>query len=213
MPQPISRRRVVVSTAFSALLGIAGCVGSSPTPAPLAESLPECPVQGSTSPFPPEMMDRRSPFHTLMVRFSGLIQGGALEPLWCGGLPSSEVYRLLWMPSFEPAAIVEVVPGTDRWSVAVVEFADPLQQRLSQVVRRRTESAPKELGDRLLEGLRTADFWNAKPWDTELSHDGTMIVLEGRRNGKYGFVLRHNPGADPLSPAARTIAQMGSLPM
>ncbi len=133
-------------------------------------------------------------------------------PLWCGA--TTEAYRFLWLPSYRPAMIVELTRRGNDWQVIRIAFKDPRKNSSSQQanplsVNERVESAATEESVApFLQTLNDASFWVGSAYLSSKKEDGHRWVIEGRRDGLYRVVTRHEASDQQFENAARVLVKL-----
>lgn len=104
-----------------------------------------------------------------------------------------EVYRLLYLPPFDPALVVRVVRSDPGATVTVGAFPD----RTSDASPSVTEFIIGSSAWHCLQLLRESDFWTTVENDPTpagiLVLDASRWILEGRRDGRYKAIQRTPP--------------------
>ena len=150
--------------------------------------------------FPANSLDPRPDLHTFLDRWyvSHLL---AMEekPLSPPAAEEPDVYRLLFLPTFNPPAVVRLTDAEGVWQ-AVFKRSDGLGGYAPG--RLASESArplpPKQAAEfgRLLE---RAGFWEMPSSEDSAGLDGSQAVLEGVCASRYHVVDRWSPHGTPYA--------------
>jgi hypothetical protein len=102
----------------------------------------------------------------------------------------------------------------DDWLVNRVEYVDP--RRGSRYAKSSSQACElsKEQGTRLVRGLVVAGFWMLRDEKPANAEDGTIWIVEARRDNGYHVVLRHSAGipAEFRNAAEAILQACGSAP-
>ncbi len=112
-------------------------------------------------------------------------------PLFCGASPDSEVYRFLWLRTFdEPVAVRVYRRGRDHGLEAVILDGrggyEPgnIKKRIAKVLSQAE-------WQRVVRELDRVRFWQMRTTtDDMIGIDGTEWIMEGRRAGRYHVASR-----------------------
>lgn len=162
--------------------------------------------------FPVNSLDPRPDLREFLVRWyvSHLL---AMEekPLSSPATDQPDVYRLLFLPTFRPPAVVRLPIDSGAWH-AVYKRSDGRggyeSGRLVSETRRTL--SPKQAAEfsRLLE---QAGFWEMPSSEDSAGCDGSRAVLEGVRSGRYHVVDRWSPHGTPYARLVEFLLDQGSV--
>lgn len=217
---PNTRRRIMLVVVWTVGLTLSGCSAAPETGQPSGRKVvQECPVASDGgSQFPASSIHPGANDDSIRRWFSSYLTAAALQPVWCGNA-DTEVYRLLYLPSSQPAVVIELRQDAadwlnrPRWRLRTFRFEDPhTSSRVdsSKVVDTQAFSiAAADTADFFGE-LMDADFWKAEYWASAGSDDGIAMLLEGRKSGIYRPITRLN--IDPkIFGTARSMMAMAKI--
>jgi hypothetical protein len=126
-------------------------------------------------------------------RFLGAIQAPSLSCV----SDIRDAYRLLWLPSYRPAVVIQVIRKGYTWHMSGTIFGDPRGgTRLTEIVRR----LETDVSDAQIQGFRSllkdAKVWSAPSWQESTVQDGAICVVEIKVGTGYRVLTRSNP-SDP----------------
>ncbi|MEQ1606961.1 MAG: hypothetical protein ABL999_19015 [Pyrinomonadaceae bacterium] len=105
----------------------------------------------------------------------------------------SEVYRFLWLRTFDHPMAIRIVRSSDVVTLTVVEMTGAGGYEPGSILLKKTKIIEGDHWCVFQKKLETADYWNLGA-DKRLSgNDGAQWVLEGVRAGRYHMVDRWSP--------------------
>ncbi|HET8650062.1 MAG TPA: hypothetical protein VFL95_08480 [Gemmatimonadales bacterium] len=117
---------------------------------------------------------------------------------------SVESYRITYLPTFAPGITERATQHGDSLTLVSIRLSgmggfDPghIKQRQVRILTRAEWASLKQ-------ALDSAQFWSMPTCDDGIGLDGTYVVVEGVRNGRYHVVVRWSP-AGPKYAAFRAI--------
>lgn len=192
-------RRLALLGLLIAALQWSCSAGTTPEPRLGAKAEIICPPQDSDDYYHPHgsvvanNLDGVDNF--LRESFARYLRNADVAALWCG--PIDEGYRVLWLPAYRPAAIVELTKRGNDWRLVRVDFRDPrvvahdssanpfLVSNRSQSIITKPEAAL------FLRALDKSSFWSIPGYLDSRQEDGHRWLIEGRKDGLYRVVTRH----------------------
>jgi len=128
------------------------------------------------------------------------------EPsLSCGQRDGEEVYRFLWLPSFQHPLAVRITHTGDGATLDVTELTGAGGYDPGIVGRHEERKLTNAEWESLQAALGAIDFWTMPtkpPPDPTVAHfDGAQWILEGHRAGSYHVVDRWSPEKSPYANA------------
>ncbi len=110
--------------------------------------------------------------------------------------PDAEIYRVLWLRSFDAPMIFHLTIKPDRSSELVTKQTNGRGgYEPGRVIIKQSTQIDKDETQILLATLMRLKFWGAQTKDPEPSgYDGARWVIEGVKNGKYHVVDRWGGG-------------------
>ena len=112
---------------------------------------------------------------------------------------NAEVYRLLYLPSFEYPTSIRVWRDGDRYQMTVKQLAAEIGGDVTgkDLSVNSTRTLTNEEWSKIQGLLQNANFWSMPSKDSrESGLDGVWFILEGRKDGKYHAVERWTPQHD-----------------
>lgn len=147
--------------------------------------------------------------------FSRYLRTSGAAPLWCAG--SSEAYRLLWLPSYRPAILIDLIKQGDGWQLTRVLFTDP------RLPASGTQASPFAVNARIeqrvsdqsvspfVRALSGASYWTRPAYIGSDVEDGHLEVIEARRGDLYRAVTRRAGEEVKFDDAARALVTLAGL--
>jgi hypothetical protein len=117
--------------------------------------------------------------------------------------PSVEVYRFLWLRTFDHPIAVRLSIVADRTGIlASKETGGHGGYEPGKLIRDRTVKLSKEQVDWFCDRLEDLGFWKLPAWpkpDGTVGCDGAQWIVEGAKGGRYHVVDRWSPErGDPV---------------
>lgn len=143
---------------------------------------------------------------------TALLASTRLEPVWCGS--TDEVIRLMWMPDYRPAFVIDLSRRGSVWELSVVQFNDPRDggdPTETSRIKRAEAHRPVASGAvaPVLDLLDKAEFWNAPVVATEPLQ--SMRMVEWRRAGTYHVIVRSSSYDFAIQRAIAALMQLADL--
>lgn len=107
-----------------------------------------------------------------------------------------EVYRLLYLASFEYPTAVRVWRNGTQYQIAIKQLSAELATEAGpeDLTYNVTRSLTAEEWNKIQELVNKASFWSMQSVDVrDLGLDGATYLLEGKKDGKYHVVDRWSP--------------------
>lgn len=144
--------------------------------------------------FPPGVLDARPDLHTFRsewyVRHLVAMQEQPLYPPSDGSLCC---YRLLYLPTFRHPVVVRLAPTETAWRATCKRTNGFGGYDAGQLAIESEHSLTKAETQRFSRLLDDSGFWVLPTAEVSAGLDGTQVILEGVRNGKYHVVDRWSP--------------------
>lgn len=108
----------------------------------------------------------------------------------------AEVYRLLFVPSFEHPTSIRIWREGNQYQMAIKQLGteNPLEASPKDLILNVTRPITAEEWNHFQELLKKASFWSMQSPDVrEQGLDGVSFTLEGKNEGKYHAVFRWVP--------------------
>jgi len=180
---------------------------SAPTSA--AQSRPTCPGAAAADNFFPrgELSPQSAELDALEQRlYSQRLRAMGEPSLSCGQSSEEEVYRFLWLPTFQHPLSVRITRTGDGAALDMAELTGASGDEPGTVGRHEERKLTNAEWQSLQAALGAIDFWNMPanqlPPDPTVVHtDGTIWILEGYRAGAYHVVDRWSPEKTPYANA------------
>ncbi len=129
---------------------------------------------------------------------------------------SATAYRFLWLPSFHDAISVRLVKSGDGAILHTVRLTIKNGYEPDKIIAAKSVKMSSGQWQRIARQAEKAKFWEmssherARPGDPEIM-DGDLLIVEGVRNGKYHWVLRHSPPGGDFVDLCRDMCFMSGL--
>ena len=155
----------------------------------------ECPPQSGVDFFYPpgavyeKNLSRDEEQRAMASRF---LRAAGVPSLSCGD-SVVEGYRLLLMPSYDPAIVLTLSLVNGRWRIDAAEFSDPRTGSTWKVTHRASRVIPDEEILQFLEAVERAKFWLRPAWKESTTQDAATWMIEGRRRTGYRVVTMLDP--------------------
>lgn len=104
-----------------------------------------------------------------------------------------EVYRFLWLRSFDDPIFVRVVRSGTEIHLVTKELKIEYGRKPQKAVRSFERNLSESEWDELLQKLQKARFWEMPTGIDDIDPDGAAWILEGVRDERYHQVDRHSP--------------------
>ena len=139
------------------------------------------------------------------------------EPsLSCGQRDDDEVYRFLWLPSFQHPVAVRITRTGDGAILDITELTGAGGYEPGTVGAHEERKLANAEWQALQAALAAIDFWNMPtnpPPDPNVLHaDGAEWILEGYRAGAYHVVDRWSPEKSPYANACLKFFDLAKRP-
>ena len=210
LPRPAWFAAIVLVAA--ALSG--GCSSGSPPQIAAGYAVaPECPSPSAADYFlGADRLGYDRDFDRLTrERISSLLRPASEMPLWCGA-GIDEAYRVVWVPSYRPAAVASLVHRQGAWHAAFTSFSDPRDGGESEwrVVDSISTVVSRESAQTVADTLEKTDFWRLRTARLQdaAGNDGGRLLVEGRQGSRYQVVYHWQPQDEPLGDAARRLIEI-----
>jgi hypothetical protein len=107
----------------------------------------------------------------------------------------AEIYRFLWLRSFDHPVFVRVERHQNKIKLFTKELDGAGGYEPGKVLRSYSRNLDRTEWCEFLKLLRQADYWNLPPKIEEGGADGARWILEGVRENRYHLVDRWSPDA------------------
>lgn len=126
--------------------------------------------------------------------------------------PGQDVYRFLWLRTFQHPIAVRITRSRQTAQLDFVELSGRGGYEPGTVLRRVEKQIPVASLKRLDEALARADFW-ALPVNSpnDVGFDGSRWVIEGRRANTYHVVDRFTPRDGPFKALGLLFLQLAGI--
>lgn len=120
---------------------------------------------------------------------------GFKEPLVYGRKDSTEIYRFLWMRSFDEPFVIRMEKTKEEQYVIVKKKNGISGGQLGEIVMNDTIPLSESQWADFVDVLNESDFWETPSIEKteQLINDGAYWIVEGRLHDKYHVVYRHSP--------------------
>jgi hypothetical protein len=169
-----------------------------------AQSRPACPGPSVADNFFPrgELYPRSSEVDEFDQHWYSQHLRAMYEPsLSCGLRDDEEVYRFLWLPTFQHPVAVRITRTHDGATLDVTELTGAGGYEPGTVGAHDERKLTNGEWESLLGVLGALDFWNmptnAPPRADMVTFDGAEWILEGYRAGTYHVINRSSSDASP----------------
>jgi hypothetical protein len=174
----------------------------------VAQSRPTCPGSAAADNFFPQgaLFPLSSDVDAFRQRwYSRNLQAMDESSLSCGLRDEDEVYRFLWLPSFQSAVAVRITRTRDGATLDMTELTGARGDEPGTVGTHQEKKLTNAEWDSLQAALAAIDFWNMPtnpPPDPNFAHaDGSRWILEGHGAGTYHVIDRWSPEESPYGKA------------
>ena len=159
--------------------------------------------------FPPGVLDENPGLSAALDHwYSSCLLAMQEHPLYPSSSDGSELYRLLFLPTFSRPAVVRLNHVAGTWQ-ATCKSTDGLggysPGQISHEGQLTLSPTDVRVFNRLLE---RADFWRMSSYIPSNGLDGSQVILEGVRNGTYHLVDRWSPRANPFAKLAHFLLRL-----
>jgi len=126
--------------------------------------------------------------------FSDHLQGFE-EPLIYSRNDDTEIYRFLWMRSFDEPFVIRMEKTKEEQYVIVKKKNGISGGQLGEIVMNDTIPLSESQWADFVDVLNESDFWETPSIEKteQLINDGAYWIVEGRLHDKYHVVYRHSP--------------------
>jgi hypothetical protein len=155
--------------------------------------------------FPQNVLSAYQELHDLRERMYAAHLVAMQEcPLFPPSISEPEVYRLLYMPTFEGPIVVRLNQLRDACHWQVVEKRCDGEGGFApgNLVSETTHVFTPANFQTFSSLLEAAQYWNLPTFEESDGLDGSQVLLEGIRNGKYHIVDRWSPHETPYAKLA-----------
>lgn len=196
----IGRTLQIIALVYSA----AGCSTTLPPVRGGQAIVPECPATHSLQ--PGTVGSSKSSDEWLRREYEQLFDRIDAMPFWCGAT-EPEAYRLVAVASDASAIVVTLLNTPTGWRLTSNEFDKesdhPSWSAATFRLRRQSDRAVDRVAvESVLQALERSGLWTKTLLYSAEGTDGTALMIEGRRSGRYGIISQTQGRDDAFSTAA-----------
>jgi hypothetical protein len=136
-----------------------------------------------------------------------------VEPTLSCKDPGGEVYRFLWLRTFDFPMAVRIAKVKGVATLSAVELDGAGGYEPGKVSRRAHRTLTAEEWEQVARKIEAIDFWNMPGQDGRYGLDGARWVLEGRRGYSYHLVNRWSPDEGAYTDLCRSLLNLAGLPI
>jgi len=124
-----------------------------------------------------------------------------------------QCYRLLLLPGFngKPTAVRLTIMSDDTGTLDVKIMNEPWKNKPARLDESKTIHASKQQVADFLHLLDKANFWHLPVRDKRKGLDGSTVIIEGVRDGKYQVVNRWSPEEGAYLEVALYLRELANL--
>jgi hypothetical protein len=144
--------------------------------------------------FPPNALDEQPGRDAFRERwYAAHFVAMQERPLYPPAADQRDVYRLLFLPTFDSPAVVRLTDADGVWKLLCKRTDGKGAYWTGRLVAETRRGLLHEEARQLVLALERAAFWEMPSLENSLGFDGSQAVQEGVHAGKYHVVDRWSP--------------------
>jgi hypothetical protein len=172
--------------------------------------LPEGTFYSGTFRLRPELLRAEQLGDQMQRRFISRLLALAKAPTLSCGHDVEHAYRFIWLSTDIAPVIAGLTKVGDVWYAQATRFTSPRLEKA--IVEARSERVvPDADVDRLLRGLRTAEFWTIPLAFTQGGSEADAWIIEGRSESAYRAVARAHLGDGAFKDVGYGLVRLSGL--
>ena len=115
------------------------------------------------------------------------------EPLLYNIIPHKEIFRFLWLRTFDPPVAIRIEKNKDEYSLTLKICDGAGGYDPGNLIVNKTKAIDKATWNSFTGLVEKAGYWNSATTDNDIGLDGSQWILESADNRRYHVVDRWSP--------------------